>query len=87
MPHEHSDHCKALDPMLHATAEGKANKVVSWFIKLHTVRCGPCRRFLASMEKIVSGLRQVGSEAPDPEAMDRLAHGPWRSAANDHESR
>jgi predicted anti-sigma-YlaC factor YlaD len=64
--------CRFMEHMLQAAADGRAKPLTRWYVLAHAARCTRCRKFLDSLTRIISGLRQAKPAATDAEAISRL---------------
>lgn len=69
--------CPHMKRFIHATADGTASRFARWYALAHAARCGPCHRFLESLEAMLDRLHDLKQPA-EPETIANLADGPWR---------
>ncbi|MBL8040594.1 MAG: hypothetical protein JNM04_04520 [Chthonomonas sp.] len=75
--HKADEPCPHMVKLLHGTAGGQVKGFARWYALAHAAKCGPCRRFLESLEQMLLKLRE-GNEQPTDDAIARMMQGPWR---------
>lgn len=75
--HKPNEPCPHIVKLLHGAAGGQIKGFARWYALAHAARCGPCRRFLASLEQMLIKLKEE-KEPPSEDAIARLMNGTWR---------
>lgn len=65
--------CRHMEAMLQDEASGRSKGLRRWYTLSHVARCGRCRRFLRSLQEMISRLRSARAQEKDGEALERLA--------------
>lgn len=64
--------CKHMVGMLNGTADGSLRGFRRLYALAHAAHCGPCNRFLHTLESMIANLRASKAVEPTPEALERL---------------
>ncbi|MBI5708139.1 MAG: hypothetical protein HZC36_14250 [Armatimonadetes bacterium] len=76
--HDHDQPCTFMVNMLHGQAEGRLKGFKRLYAMAHVLRCGPCRRFLESLEAMLKRVKETRPADPPPEVIEKLLEGDWK---------
>jgi hypothetical protein len=61
-----------MEGCLNHAAKGTGSRFARWYALAHAARCGPCRRFLEKLEKVLDELAHAKAANPTSEKVDDL---------------
>jgi NADH:ubiquinone oxidoreductase subunit F (NADH-binding) len=53
-----------MESCLNHAAKGTGSRFARWYALAHAARCGPCRKFLEKLEKVLDELAQAKAANP-----------------------
>lgn len=75
--HDPDQPCQFMVSLLHKKAEGRIRGLAALYAAAHVLRCGPCRRFLESLEAMLLRLKESRAADPSDDVYARLMEGEW----------